>query len=270
MVSQGGELVLRRMTEHLTRDWVVRRRLPSDFARVPIHVTSSAGLRYLFRPMAAIDPVLLGLVKEFVGPGAVVWDVGANVGLFTFAAASLAGPQGQVVALEPDAWLVQLLRRSAAVQPPGSAPVQVVPAAAASSLSIRTLCLANRSRAANYLAEFGTIQTGGAREQQAVVALTLDWLLESAPAPSVLKVDVEGAELEVLHGARRLFETTRPILLCEVIPDNAEAVTGFLSSYDYQILDGETASSQRRALPRAPWSTIARPRLRGASVVRSR
>ncbi len=255
--------MLRRMTEHLTRDWVVRRRLPSDFAHVPIHVSPSAGLRYLFRPMDAVDPVLLDLAKEFVGPGSVVWDIGANVGLFAFAAASMAGPGGLVVALEPDAWLVQLLRRSASLQPPGSATVQVVPAAVASTVSIRTLCLANRSRAANYLAEFGTIQTGGSRAEQSVIAVTLDWLLESLPAPSVIKIDVEGAELEVLNGARRLFETARPIVLCEVIPDNANAVTEILSSYGYRVFDGEIPLSQREAVTNAPWSTVAIPADRG-------
>jgi FkbM family methyltransferase len=259
VVHQGGKHVLRRMTEHLTRDWVVERRLPSEFGRASIHVTPSAGLRYLFRPMDAVDPVLLGLVKEFVGPGATVWDVGANVGLFSFAAASLAGPEGRVVALEPDAWLVQLLRRSARRQSPGSAPVRVIPAAVASSVSVRTLCLATRSRAANYLAEFGTIQTGGSREEQSVIAVTLDWLLESCPPPSVLKIDVEGAELEVLGGARQLFERVRPIVLCEVIPDTADAVTAFFTSYDYRLFDGETAASLRAPLPSAPWSTIAIP-----------
>jgi FkbM family methyltransferase len=259
MFIQGGESVLRGMTEHITRDWVVRRRLPSDFSRVPIHVSPSAGLRYLFRPMKAVDPVLLRLVKEFVRPGSVVWDIGANVGLFSFAAASLAGPEGLVLALEPDAWLVQLLRRSAALQPRSSAPVQVVPAAVASAVSLRTLCLASRSRAANYLAEFGTIQTGGSCQEQCVVAVTLDWLLDSRPAPSVLKIDVEGAEVEVLRGSRRLFETARPIVLCEVIPDTSRAITEFLASYDYRIYDGEILLPDRQPLATAPWSTVAVP-----------
>jgi FkbM family methyltransferase len=202
---------------------------------------------------------LLRLVKEFVKPGSVVWDVGANVGLFSFSAASLAGPEGFVLALEPDSWLVQLLRRSAALQPRSSAPVQVVPAAAASALSLRTLCLASRSRAANYLAEFGTIQTGGSRGEQCVVAVTPDWLLDSSPAPSLVKIDVEGAEVEVLRGSRRLFETTRPIVLCEVIPDTSSAITEFFASYDYRIYDGEVPVSERRALTAAPWSTVAVP-----------
>ena len=70
--------------------------------------------------MNDVDPVLMNLVKEFVRPRSVVWDIGANVGLFTFAAASLAGPEETV--MRPDAWLVQLLRRSAKLQPPGVCP----------------------------------------------------------------------------------------------------------------------------------------------------
>ena len=105
--------MVRGMIENFTRDWVIRRRLSVDFSNAPIHVTPSAGLRYLFRPMNSVDTSLLELVKEFVKPGVVVWDIGANIGLFSFAAASMAGSAGLVVALEPDAWLVQLLRRSA-------------------------------------------------------------------------------------------------------------------------------------------------------------
>ena len=137
--------MLRRMIEGVTRDWIIRRKLPADFLHASIHVTPSAGLRYLYRSIDSVDPVLLSLVKEFVKPSSVVWDVGSNVGLFSFAAASLSGPLGHVVAIEPDTWLVQLLRRSAAYQPAGSAPVQVIGAAVASEVSIRTLCLADRS-----------------------------------------------------------------------------------------------------------------------------
>jgi FkbM family methyltransferase len=251
--------VLRGMIENLTRNWVMRRRLSAEFARAPIHVSPSAGLRYLFRPMNSVDPTLLKLVREVVSPGAVVWDVGANVGLFSFAAASVAGPTGLVVALEPDTWLVQLLRKSALEQPADSAPVKVVPAAVAAENSVRTLCLAARSRASNHLAEFGTIQTGGEREHQSVVAVSLDWLLESLPPPSVVKIDVEGAELEVLRGASRLIETARPVVLCEVIPSTEREVTAFFRSHDYQIFDGEVPSPERQPLAASPWSTLAVP-----------
>jgi FkbM family methyltransferase len=55
------------------------------------------------------------LAAETVGPGNTVWDIGANLGLFGFAAAVAAGPSGRVLAVEPDTALAGLLRRSAAV-----------------------------------------------------------------------------------------------------------------------------------------------------------
>jgi len=250
---------IRSLLERTTRSWILRRHLPEEFGRAPIHVSPSAGLGYLFRSLRAVDPLLLSLANEFVKPGAVVWDVGANVGLFAFAAANRAGAGGLIVSMEPDAWLVQLLRRSSAAQPSSSAPVKIVPAAVASELGLRTFCLANRSRCANHLAGYGTSQAGGQREEQVVVTVPLDWLLSYYPPPSVLKIDVEGAELEVLHGAARLFQTVRPIVVCEVGSGTRAEVTAFLRSHDYQLYDAQTAGEKRSPVPLATWNTLAIP-----------
>ena len=89
--------------------------------------------------------------------------------------------------------------------------------------------------------------------------MTLDWLLQSLPLRRSSRSTLKGAEMEVLEGATRLFETVRPVVLCEVIPASERAVTTFLQSYDYQIFDGETKASDREALRTAPWSTLAIP-----------
>jgi hypothetical protein len=122
----------RKVVEQYTRDWVNTRHLPSSFGDIPIFVTPSAGLKYLFKPMTKVDPILLRNVIELIHLNDVVWDIGANIGLFTFAAAARAGRNGSVIAFEPDTWLVQVLRKSAAIQPESSAPVTIVPAAVAS------------------------------------------------------------------------------------------------------------------------------------------
>ena len=222
-----------------------------------MYVSGSAGLKYLLRPMDRVDPTLCSLARELVQPRHVVWDVGANIGLFAFSAAHYAGVDGRVIAFEPDAWLVQLLRRSTGLQPPSSAPVQVVPVAVAASCDLRTFNLASRSRATNYLAGYGSTEAGSIREVQTVAAVSIDWLADRLPPPDVLKIDVEGAELEVLTGAARLLETRRPRIVCEVSAPRSPGVTALLHGYGYRLYDGEVPSAHRKPLPEAPWNTVA-------------
>lgn len=127
--------MLRTIVERSTRNLVFRRRLPRAVGGSQIYVSSAAGLRYLLRPMHQIDPELCNLAKEFVHKGSVVWDIGANVGLFSSVAAHLSGPTGRTISFEPDIWLAQLLRRSCSLQPASSAPVQVIPVAVAESVA---------------------------------------------------------------------------------------------------------------------------------------
>ena len=244
----------------MTGQWSFRRRLPASVGRSPIYVSPAGGLRYLFKPMPDIDPVLLALAQKYVQPKAVVWDIGANLGLFTFAAAHLAGTGGQVFCFEPDSWLVQLLRKSAAIQPPTSAPVTIIPAAIAEAVSLKTFNIAIRTRSANFLDGYGGRQTGGIAEKQTVLALSLDWLNQQIPQPDVIKIDVEGAEMQVLKGSLQFFQHKRPILLIEVDGANTHKVAQFLQSQNYTIYDGEQDLHNQQPLHgRAPWCTVALP-----------
>jgi FkbM family methyltransferase len=251
--------MFRRAVERATRGVSFRRRLPETLGGNEIYVSPSAGLRYLFRPMREIDPVLCSLAREFVRPGDVVWDLGANVGLFSFVAAYLAGPSGNIIAVEPDLWLVQLLRRSRYLQPASCAPVQIVPVAVAATVDLRVLNIACRSRSANFLAGHGSTQSGGIAEEQTVVTVSLDWLADRLPPPRVLKVDVEGAELEVLVGGGGVLSRHYPVIICEVANERSNEVTALLQERGYRIYDGDVPQPRRQELDRAPWTTVALP-----------
>lgn len=249
----------RKVVGRSTRDWVYKRHLPSSFGNIPIFVTPSAGLKYLFRRMTKIDPILLRNVIELIRPNDVVWDIGANVGLFTFAAAARAGHNGLVIAFEPDPWLVQILRKSASAQPETSAPVTIVPAAVASSLSLRQFTIASRSRARNSLSDYGHSQMGEVDQMQTVVTLSLDWLAEKLPPPTVVKCDVEGAEVEVFSGQSKILSEIRPVIICEVGEQTAEQMTDILVKERYRLYDGEKTLSSDTGISRATWNTIGIP-----------
>ncbi len=212
-----------------------------------------------------MDPALLQLAGEVVRAGDTVWDIGANMGLFSFAAAAMAGPGGRVLAVEPDTDLVSLLRRSA----DGAArhaPVEILPAAVSGELSVARFHVARRNRATSHLAGFGTAMAGGVRSTRLVPTVTLDWLAARFPAPDVVKIDVEGAELAVLSGGARVLAAC-PALICEVSGQNAEAVSALLAGTATRCTTatgtGGRVPVQRRPSTRSPSRPGTRAQLAG-------
>jgi FkbM family methyltransferase len=251
---------LRRLAERISRGVVLRRRLPSDFQRLPLYVTPEAGLRH-WAALSGVDRHLFGMARELVQPGAVVWDVGANVGLFAFSAAAMAGPSGLVLAIEPDIWLAHLMDRSSREivrKELRAAPVRVLCACVSDEPGVRELEIAERARASNHLRGIsGSTQTGGHRHLQLAATLVLDSLLDFFPAPNVLKIDVELHEAEVLRGAARLLESARPVIWCEVDPRNAETVSKLLQESNYRLFGA--ANDPHPPIARAWWNTLAVP-----------
>jgi FkbM family methyltransferase len=252
--------MIRSLLERTLRSLTFQRRLPPKFGSLPIIVSPSAGLKFAFRRSKDLDPTLLSLAKELVHAGDVVWDIGANVGLFSFSAAFFAGSSGKVFAFEPDTWLVALLRKSCRRQPPAIAPVTIVPVAIAAAESLRQFSISRRSRATSHLSEYGTTQTGGTAESQTVVTVSADWLLRHLPPPSVVKIDVEGAEVEVLSGAKSILERVRPRFLVEVGSAHAVEVAKLFDRHGYTLFDGERDSTLSTPVTNAHWATVAIPR----------
>lgn len=221
-------------------------------------MSPASALKFWYPNLERVDPSLLSAAGELVRPGDVVWDIGANVGLFTFAAAALAGPKGKVLALEPDIWLTGLLHRTVARNRKAWAPVDVLSVAASDQVGVCHLKIAARGRSSNFLGE-GNSQSGGARAVQSTLSVTLDWMLGIYLPPHVLKIDVEGAEALVLKGATRLLSEIRPRILCEVNDNSNSDVSAILKEFGYSLYDADQPKASRRELPSAVWNTIAYP-----------
>lgn len=232
------------------------RRLPTHLGGEGLRASTEGGLKYLRRRFWLQEPDLCAYAADFVRPGSTVWDVGANVGLFSVMASGLAGPTGTVVAIEPDAWLVRQLRRSAARVSHRAAPIEVLPCAIASRVGAARFTIGASSLATSHLESVvGSPQAGGSRRTESVPVLTLDVLLETLPPPSVVKIDVETAELEVLRGAHRLLMVHRPVLLVEVDVAQQREVADLLVDAGYALFDGHS----RAATDGCSWSTLALP-----------
>jgi FkbM family methyltransferase len=182
-------------------------------------------------------------------PGSHAIDVGANVGLFTVDLSRAVGPTGRVIAVEASAVTADLLRST--IESNGCRNVDVVVAAAAAVTGEVELKLtpdpAHPSIAAEMI--YGQIPLGSVK----VPGVTLDdlWLKAGRPQVSFVKIDVEGAEEDVLRGALEMIAACRPSMIVEVFYDErvaplvallpryeAVAVPGFISwNYLFRSLD---------------------------------
>jgi FkbM family methyltransferase len=193
------------------------------------------------------DPEFLRLGLRREG-SPLIFDVGANVGQAATTFFKLS-PSARVVSFEPYSGS---LRRLLALRP-GSANHVVVPVACAAVsgevLSIRvpfvgklpftqlaTILDPDPEFVSDFLSQagFGNIVAADVwYKEQPAVTLALDDL---DLAPDVIKIDVEGAELGVLRGAKRLLTEGRPILIVET--DKSTDAHGFLADFGYEAQQG--------------------------------
>lgn len=251
----------RRCAEVLLGPIVLRRRMPASAGRAWLVVSARVGgLKYLLKPSERWDPELVRIARLLVGAGDVVWDVGANVGLFSKAASLRAGETGRIFAFEADADAAALLARTARLASPQHASMTVVPLAVGVTSGLVRFAIARRARAANAIAGYGSTQTGGTLRTRQVPCATLDALLGSFPVPDVVKIDVEGAELDVLRGASRMLARARPAIYCEVCHATRDAVSRLLHAHSYRMWNGSDFDGARGAgIALAAANTVAIP-----------
>jgi FkbM family methyltransferase len=168
--------------------------------------------------------------------GDVLYDVGANVGFYAIMGAKIVGEGGRVYAFEPQPHALATLRNNILLNRFNC--IDVVPAivtAQSGSLSVLVTTESQQSRV------LGDDEEGGERME----AISLDEWSKSAPRPpSMVMIDVEGHEHEVLMGMRTLIHKFTPKLLVEVHPGAEELVRAFFDThlkplgYTPQRLDG--------------------------------
>ena len=140
-------------------------------------------------------------IGELTREGDVVWDVGANIGVYTRTFLDRVGPAGHVVAVDPVPDNAEQLRRLGP-----SDRLTVVEAALSHEDGTAGLAVSG--------AHGETSSIGGGAGTLAVRVLTGDGLLDDGvPQPQVVKVDVEGFERDVLEGSRRVLAGVREVIV---------------------------------------------------------
>jgi FkbM family methyltransferase len=171
----------------------------------------------------------LSLMRRFLAPGGDMVDVGAHVGMYAVAAGLALRGRGRVLAFEPNPEARRQLEQNLALN--GCDNVEVLPVAVTARAGEALLHVpATRDPSFSSL--------GGGRfaegEPVRVPTTTLDEAVMSRGlSPAFVKIDVEGAELDVLDGAERTL-AQRPVLLAEVGDSTVRGVEQRLRSLGYE------------------------------------
>lgn len=187
------------------------------------------------------------LIQRLVGPGDVFVDVGAHLGLHTLAAARAMNGQGRIVAFEPFEPTQSLLQKSVLMNG-FSDIVEIHQAAVSDHSGHQQLFLGAVSGHHSLFPLALSAETGDPSVE--VPLVRLDDIMSAAPAIDLLKIDAEGAELEVLGGAQSLIEYNQGItLIVEFGPSHLRrtgvSAGDWLSRFEglgftYQVIDAHT------------------------------
>lgn len=225
--------------------WKAARRLPGA-RRLRVRV-KAGGLRMAIRcfsydDLLVVSPQYEACIADVLPPpGSVAVDAGAFIGLYTLRYARAVGPEGRVVAVEPQPGNFRMLERNVRLGGYGHV--------------VCERCALGREEGEAWLAHgdetstASTVRGQGARERVALVPLDVLLGRLGIAEISLLKIDVEGAELDVLEGAAgTLARSPAARLIVEVhagheSPPSGECpVAAWLTSRGYAIderRDGE-------------------------------
>lgn len=167
---------------------------------------------------------LMNVLEEVVEPGFVVYDVGANVGVYSICASHLVGPTGHVYSVEANPVCVYLLNSNLANS--GNNNFSIIP-----------IALSDAPGSFRFKINYGNSNLG-LTEQSAlfehkmgheihVSSLDFDSMASSLNLrpPDVIKIDIEGAEEYAIRGMHRSLVEHQPVLLLEIHGERAAKAT---------------------------------------------
>jgi FkbM family methyltransferase len=168
------------------------------------------------------------------------FDVGANVGLYSWEVRKVC-PLRKILAFEPDPENIKLLEKTLSV-------------ANLPNLEISKYALSKRVGEATFFQDKLTSATGcvagkdkpwieqylkGSANKIRVRTETLDSVTLGEKTPSLMKIDVEGHEVEVLEGSRNTLIEARPLLIIESFPPKQSTVLSLLKEFGYRSIDAD-------------------------------
>jgi FkbM family methyltransferase len=204
---------------------------------------------------------LQAALADFAKEGMVAYDLGANIGYITLMLARAVGPKGHVFAFEALPTNIRRLRKHLELNniEPRVTPVHGAVVGTPGQVEF----LRGPSGAT------GKVSGAAGREIQTADRLLVDGIVlddyvyrQGHPPPDLIKMDIEGGEIQALPGMKQVLLQARPVLLMELHgPQSAQAAWQALSDANYHIQQMSFGSPQVESWEELDWKAylVARP-----------
>jgi FkbM family methyltransferase len=221
--------------------------LPNGPVDITVRSGAAAGLRLpidaqreKFYWTGTYEPEVQRALQRLLGPGDCFWDVGAHIGFFTALAAQRVGLKGRVYAFEPLPANRSRLARTIDLNELDQ--VEVLPNAVAGRGGRGWL---HRHESSSM---WSLVEADGVHGVEVrCVALDEVFLEGSLTAPTLVKIDAEGAELDVLRGGSRLAETSAAFIVEFTDSDVLAEARSLLPDHLFEALSDRHWCLQRSA-----------------------
>jgi FkbM family methyltransferase len=159
------------------------------------------------------EPLTTRVIKKIITRGMTVIDLGANIGYYTLIESKLVGSEGKIVAVEPNSENIKFLKLN--IQKNGIKNVTVIEAAIGDRDGFDTLHLSETSNWHSMISNPSLKQLNSVE----VKVRQLDNLIEElGVSVSLIRMDIEGYEINVIRGMIRTLQKYGPRLVVELHP----------------------------------------------------
>jgi FkbM family methyltransferase len=173
--------------------------------------------------LGSYEPEQTQAFQRIIRPGDIVFDVGAHYGYYTLLSSALAGSKGKVFAFEPSPGNIPHLKKHLTINQ-------------CNNVEVLELALSDHQGTARFDNHAGSGTGHLSPEGGVEVAVSsMDALSSRLPLPNVVKIDCEGAEVEVLKGAEKIIQVGKPAIFLSTHGDDLKQTCfSLLDSWGYQ------------------------------------
>jgi FkbM family methyltransferase len=215
--------------------------------RVALRPFTHASIRWRKTQLEpGISKLVSKITKELDNQNDQGWffDVGANIGLYCWEVRKVC-PLRKILAFEPDPENIKLLEKT--LSEPDLQNIEVCKCALSNRLAEvsffqDTLTSATGSVAGKDKPWIEQYLNGSAYEIR-VKTETLDSVIRQDRSPSLIKIDVEGHEVEVLEGGKNILSEAKPLMIIESFPPTQSTVLSLLCELGYHSMDADRHAS---------------------------